>query len=77
MQRDPLPIPQPGDVVIEREEHSAPTWVLGPCDHPKQIRCSTYDEALERAKSYSRKESVDVFYTEDAGLTFSLVVRHR
>ena len=76
-QLDLTPTPQPGDIVIERAQDSPVVWLLGAHQQPKQIRCRTYEEALQRASGYGQRKSIDVFYTEDGGLTFSLIVRHR
>ena len=77
LQLNPTPTPQADDVVISRLMHSATVWVLSSYQKEEQARCRTYDEAKDRAQNYARAKGVDVFYTEDEGLTFCLLARYR
>ena len=77
MELERAPTPVNGDVVITRVAHSAPVWMLSSYPNEAQEQCRSYDEAATRARRYARSHAVDVFYTEDDGLTFSLIARHR
>jgi len=66
----------PGDIIIQRQVHSPPVYVLGRIGGALQCFYHTYLEALAQAIRLARIERVDVFYSDGEAL-FQRVAKHR
>jgi hypothetical protein len=57
--------PEHGDIIVVREQHSAPTWTLLRHPDPKQLSFQRREEALSAARSIARESAVDLWSSQD------------
>jgi hypothetical protein len=57
--------PVHGDIVIVREQHSAPSWTLLRHPGPRQLSFQTREDALNATQSIARESAVNLWSSQD------------
>ena len=69
-------LPQPDDVIIHREVHSPPVYILSRRAGPLQASYTSYEAARVIALGFALKHHLDAWYTTDKQ-TFERIAQHR